>query len=100
VQCKIVLNKIGSCIRSRLLLSAALIRFVTLLSDLDQVKKHKEPISKLCSHLGIPIWITEVRNESAHSSLSATDVAVTAIDICLDYLKDNYWFPHCISCSR
>ncbi|XP_075239531.1 uncharacterized protein LOC142335074 [Convolutriloba macropyga] len=94
VQSRLSYLKDGSTNSTCLLLSAVFIRFVSLLSDLDQVRKYKQPVSKICNDLGIPVWISELRNESAHANLPSIDVTMAAVDICLNYLKESYWFPH------
>ena len=94
VQCSLSIKKEGATTKNRLLLSAVFIRFVSLISDIDQVKRQKIPISKVCTDLGIPVWVSDLRNESAHSTLPSVDITMAALDICLNYLKESYWFPH------
>lgn len=94
VQAFLVFKSEGASNAVMLMLSAVFIRFVSLISDLDQVKKNRQPVSKVFSELGIPVWISELRNDSAHASLPSVDVTTAALKTCLNYLKESYWFPH------
>ena len=93
VQAVLCFQTEGDTCRTRLCLSSALVRFVSLLSDVEQTSYEKKAMRVVCESIGIPAWITSLRHSSAHAQLPTSNLMALGAETCLEFIKDRYWFP-------
>lgn len=74
--------------------AAAVTRCVNGLADvLQQTRNMASSVAYLCSQLGIPSWIVDVRHESSHNALPTLPVLRMAAKTLLEFWKAEYWMP-------
>ncbi|CAJ1954557.1 unnamed protein product [Cylindrotheca closterium] len=89
------LNKISTT-ELRLSYSSAIVRTINGFADvLQQQRFVASSVSLLCSKLGIPAWVVDIRHESSHNALPSLGVLRLATSTLMDFLKSEYWIPMC-----
>jgi len=87
----------GSMYRSHeelsLLYAATLIRCVNGLVDASQKGAYAMSVSSLALRIGIPLWIVDIRHESAHTKLPSLPTLRLASRTMLTWLENRYWQP-------
>ncbi|KAI2507948.1 hypothetical protein MHU86_6481 [Fragilaria crotonensis] len=72
--------------------STAIIRSVNGLADgLQQRRRLAAPVSQLCSTLGLPGWIVDIRHEAAHNALPSLSQLRLAAHTVLGFFLEKYW---------
>lgn len=80
----------------RLSYSSAIVRTINGFADvLQQQRFVASSVSLLCSKLGIPAWIVDVRHEASHNALPSLGVLRLATCTLMEFLKSEYWIPMC-----
>ena len=75
----------------RLLLSAAIVRFVNGLLDPAQQSTHAISLTQLARNTGLPEYYVELRHAATHEELPTLDALRDAAEGALDWLYANYW---------
>ena len=71
----------------------ALMRFVNAFTEFDQTGVYATSVQLLASRLGIPEWIVDARHSVAHNDLPGIEVLRGGAQVCMQWLRDNYWEP-------
>lgn len=80
----------------RLAYSSAVVRCINGFADtMQQERSMAASVSNLCGHLGIPMWVVDVRHEASHNTLPSIEVLRMAASTLLEFLKTEYWIPTC-----
>ena len=80
----------------RLSYSSAIVRTINGFADvLQQQRFVASSVSLLCSKLGIPAWIVDIRHEASHNALPSLGVLRLATCTLMEFLKTEYWIPMC-----
>lgn len=80
----------------RLAYSSAIVRCINGFADsLQQQRFVAAPISALCSQLGIPSWLVDIRHDASHNALPTLPVLRLATTNLLQYLQSEYWMRTC-----
>ncbi len=74
-----------------LMYSSAIVRCVNGLVDGAQKGMYAMAVSQLAQRIGIPLWIVDLRHESAHNQLPSLSVLRFAAKHLLAWLRSNYW---------
>ncbi len=48
-------------------------------------------IQSIAEEIGIPDWLVDIRHEATHAALPSDEILDTALDVALQWLKDEYW---------
>lgn len=74
--------------------SCAILRSINGLADVSQQQRAvAASVASLCSQLGIPAWLVDVRHEATHNQLPPLPVLRMAATTLLDYYQQVYWEP-------
>ncbi|KAL3939657.1 MAG: hypothetical protein SGBAC_005658 [Bacillariaceae sp.] len=89
------INKISTT-ELRISYSSAIVRAINGFADvLQQQRFVASSVSLLCSKLGIPSWIVDIRHEASHNALPSLGVLRLATCTLMEFLKSEYWIPMC-----
>ncbi|KDO35038.1 hypothetical protein SPRG_01102 [Saprolegnia parasitica CBS 223.65] len=77
----------------RLLYAATILRCVNGLVDASQKGAYAMPVSTLAMRIGIPLWVVDIRHESAHTKLPALPTLQLAAQTLWKWLFEHYWQP-------
>lgn len=85
-----------SVMERRLAYSSAVIRCINGFADtMQQERNMATSVSSICTNLGIPIWVVDVRHEASHNALPSIEILRMAASTLLEFLKTEYWMPKC-----
>jgi hypothetical protein len=74
--------------------SCAILRSINGLADVSQQQRAvAASVASLCSHLGIPAWLVDIRHEASHNQLPPLPVLRMAATTLLEYYQQVYWEP-------
>jgi hypothetical protein len=74
--------------------SCAILRSINGLADVSQQQRAvAASVASLCSHLGIPAWLVDIRHEASHNQLPPLPVLRMAATTLIEYYQQVYWEP-------
>jgi len=74
-----------------LALSAAVNRFLNLISHAGMNMFNLTKYYDIARHLAIPRWIVDVRHDTSHGQLPSFEVLKAAVSFCFHWIVVNYW---------
>jgi len=74
-----------------LALSAAINRFLNLISHAGMNMFNLTKYYDVARHLAIPRWIVDVRHDTSHGQLPSFEVLKAAVSFCFHWILVNYW---------
>ena len=78
----------------RMMYSCAIIRTINGLADpFQQNRAMFGSVAQVCSQIGVPLWLVELRHEATHNQLPSLSVLRVGAITLLKYLKSVYWEP-------
>eukprot|EP00523_Entomoneis_sp_CCMP467_P001411 CAMPEP_0168763912 /NCGR_PEP_ID=MMETSP0724-20121128/24608_1 /TAXON_ID=265536 /ORGANISM="Amphiprora sp., Strain CCMP467" /LENGTH=579 /DNA_ID=CAMNT_0008813131 /DNA_START=74 /DNA_END=1811 /DNA_ORIENTATION=- len=78
----------------RMLYSTAIIRTINGLADpFQQNRSFASSVADICSQIGVPLWLVEVRHEATHNQMPSLSTLRNSAITLLNYLNSVYWDP-------
>ena len=82
---------VGNNHRLREIYSMALIRFVNLFTERNQMKAHALPVHLVAQYMGVPNWIVDLRHDATHAAFPSLGELRAASQWSLEWLKSEFW---------
>ena len=78
----------------RMMYSCAIIRAINGLADpFQQNRAMVGSVAQICSQIGVPLWLVDLRHEATHNQLPSLSVLRSGAITLLNYLQNVYWDP-------
>jgi len=78
----------------RMMYSTAIIRAINGLADpFQQNRSFATSVAQICSHIGVPLWLVDVRHEATHNQMPSLSVLRMGAVALLKYFRSVYWDP-------